>query len=323
MQKKTINGIGCWTITSQDYVKAAVKNVEETIRKKGRKLPTSNIDTPMNTTFSPEMDVTEELNADDTTYFQELIGVLRWATEIGRVDILLEVSLLSQYQANPREGHFEQLLHIFAFLKRHPKLTLYLSPQLPLIDYGDFRTKREDFAEIYRDAEELLPHRMPMPRGQELEITAYVDASHAANKVTRRSHSGYVVFLNRAPVLWYSKRQNTVETSTFSAEFIALKVCLEAVEHLRFKLRCFGVPLPQGKPAHIFCDNESVVKNTTNVESTLNKKHSSVAYHHCRWSVAAGVITLAHISTHSNIADCFTKRLPVSTRTHLFGEWTF
>ena len=158
MQKKTINGIECWTITSQDYVKAAVKNVEETIRKKGRKLPTSNIETPMNTTFSPEMDVTEELNADDTTYFQELIGVLRWATEIGRVDILLEVSLLLQYQANLREGHFGQLLHIFAFLKRHPKLTLYLSPQLPLIDYGDFRTKREDFAEIYRDAEELLPH---------------------------------------------------------------------------------------------------------------------------------------------------------------------
>lgn len=106
--------------------------------------------------------LTEELNADDTTFFQELIGVLRWATEIGRVDILLEVSLLLQYQASPREGHLEQLLHIFAFLKRHPKLTLYLSPELPRVDYGDFRTRREDFAEIYRgDAEELLPHRMP------------------------------------------------------------------------------------------------------------------------------------------------------------------
>jgi hypothetical protein len=215
------------------------------------------------------------------------------------------------------------VFHLFAFLKRHPKLTLYLSPELPRIDYGDFRTKRKDFAEIYRYTEELLPHRTPMPRGLELEITAYVDALHVANKVTRPSHSGYVVFLNRAPVLWYSKRQNTVETSTFSAEFIALKVCLEAMEHLQGKLRCFGVPLPQGKPAHIFCYNEGVVKNTKNVESTLNKKHSSVAYHHCRWSVAAGVITLAHICTHSNLANCFTKRLPVSTRTHLFGEWTF
>ena len=54
----------------------------------------------------------------DVTFFQELIGVLRWATEIGRVDILLEVSLLSQYQANPREGHLEQLLHTFGFLRK-------------------------------------------------------------------------------------------------------------------------------------------------------------------------------------------------------------
>jgi hypothetical protein len=75
-------------------------------------------------------------------YLQELIGVLRWATEIGRVDILLEVSLLSQYQASPREGHLEQLLHIFAFLKKHPKLTLYLSPEVPRIDYGSPHEER-------------------------------------------------------------------------------------------------------------------------------------------------------------------------------------
>ena len=82
LQKKPINGMHCWTITSQEYVKAAVKNVEEAIKKKVRKLPMSNINTPMSATFLPEMDVTEELNHDDTTYFQELIGVLRWATDV-------------------------------------------------------------------------------------------------------------------------------------------------------------------------------------------------------------------------------------------------
>jgi hypothetical protein len=242
LQRKTLNGFQCWTVTSQNYVKAAVKNVEDALKKSGRKLPTLNTGTPMNITYSPKMDITEELNDDNITYFQELIGVLRWATEIGRVNILLEVSLLSQFQANPRDSHLEQVLHIFAFLKAYPKLTLSLSPELPNLDYGDFRTNKDDFAEIYRDAEELLPHRIPTPRGRSVATTAYVDASHAANKVTRRSHTGYVVFLNRAPVVWYSKRQNTVETSTFSAEFIALKVCLEAIEHLRFKLRCFGCP---------------------------------------------------------------------------------
>jgi hypothetical protein len=75
--------------------------------------------------------------------------VLRWATEIGQVDILLEVALLSQYQASPREGHLEQLLHIFAFLRTHPKLTLYLSPESPRIDSGEFRTNRDDFLQSY------------------------------------------------------------------------------------------------------------------------------------------------------------------------------
>jgi hypothetical protein len=106
----------------------------------------------MNNNYSPELDVTTELDEDGTIFYQELIGVLRWATEIGRVDILLEIALLSQYSASPREGHLEQLLHIFAFLRKHPKFTLYLSPELPLMDLGEFCTNRDDFKEIYRDA---------------------------------------------------------------------------------------------------------------------------------------------------------------------------
>lgn len=242
---------------------------------------------------------------------------------IGRVDILLEVSLLTQYQASSREGHMEQrILHIFAFLKKHPKLLLHMSPELPRIDYGDFRTNREDFFRDLLRCRRVITTSTAHSKRAEHQHAAFVNALHAANKVTRRSH--YVVFINRAPVVWYSKLQHNLETSTFSAEFIALKVCLEAIEHLRFKLRCFGVPLPRGEPTNVFCDNESVVKNMMHVKSTLNKKHSSVAYHHCRWSVAAGVITMAQISTtQDNIADCFTKRLLIGTRNHLFGSWTY
>ena len=70
----------------------------------------------MSTGYEPELDGSAELDKENHTYFQELIGVLRWATEIGRVDILLEISLLSQYQACPREGHMEEVLRIFKFL---------------------------------------------------------------------------------------------------------------------------------------------------------------------------------------------------------------
>ena len=53
LQVKVINGVKCWTITSQDSVKAAVNNVEEAMKRDGRRLPTSNIDTPMYITYTP------------------------------------------------------------------------------------------------------------------------------------------------------------------------------------------------------------------------------------------------------------------------------
>eukprot|EP00978_Attheya_sp_CCMP212_P044438 scaffold310448_cov24-Attheya_sp.AAC.1 len=88
-----------------------------------------------------------------------------------------------------------------------------------------------------------------------------------------------------------------------------MKVCIEAIEALRFKLRMFGVPLPRGEPTHVFCDNEKVVRNSTSIESTLNQKHSSIAYHYTRWNSAASVVSVAWINTQDNLADAFTKRL--------------
>ena len=72
-----------------------------------------------------------------------------------------------------------------------------------------------------------MPHNIPRPRGRSVVTSAFVDASHGANKVTRRSHYGYVLFINRAPVKWMSKRQQTVETSALSLDFIALKSVLK------------------------------------------------------------------------------------------------
>ena len=88
--------------------------------------------------------------------------------------------------------------------------------------------------------------------------TVYVDASHAANKVTRRSHIGYILFVNKEPLSYYSKRQNTVESSSFSSEFIAMRAYVEAIHSLRYKLRMYGVPIDGSTKG--LCNNESVVK---------------------------------------------------------------
>ena len=113
-----------------------------------------------------------------------------------------------------------------------------------------------DCQDFYKGVKEAIPSNMPKPRGNYISTHCFVDANHKGNKVTRLSQIGIIIFVNKAPIIAFSKRQNTVETSTFGSEFTALKNAVELVKALRHKLRIFGVPI-EG-PTNVFCDNESV-----------------------------------------------------------------
>ena len=195
--------------------------------------------------------------------------------EIGRVNILLEVSLLLSHLALPRIGHLQAVNHIFGYLKQAPKRELYFDPVSPLIIEDRFQ--KYDWEELYRNSNEAIPDDMPNPRGKIITMHFFVDANHPADKVARRSQTGILIFCNRSPILWFSKRHKSVEASTFGSEFTALKNVVELVTALRYKLRIFGVPIHV--PTDMFCDNEAVHKNSSMPESVLCKKHHSVAYH--------------------------------------------
>ena len=229
----------------------------------------------MSSGYRPEMDCSCELKAEGIRRYQEIIGQLRWAIELGRVDILLETSLLSAHLALPREGHLEQVLHIVGYLKSHKKMRILFDCGYPTVKENWFQ--EYDWFDFYKDAKEAIPPNMPEARGNSVTLTCFVDAGHANNQKDRRSQTGILIFVNKAPIHWYSKRQNTVETSTFGAEFCALKIATEMIEGLRYKLRMFGIPIDGA--ANVYCDNEAVYKNTSIPESVLKKKHHSIAYH--------------------------------------------
>jgi len=306
-------GTTCWTQSSDKYVQVSVENVKATLEKKNSRFP-KKCYTPFPSGYKPEEDTTAELGADGTRYFQELIGVLRWACELGRLDILLEVSLLSGHLAIPREGHLQAAIHIFGYLDLKPKRRIAFDPDHPMLD--ERRFKKYDWYDFYRDATEAIPPNMPEPLGNSVSTHCFVDANHAGNTANRRSQTGILIFVNRAPILWHSKRQNTVETSTFGSEIVALKNAIELIEGLRYKLRMFGLPVDG--PTNIFCDNEAVYKNCSIPESTLKKKHHSIAYHRNREAVAAGTARIAKEDTGTNLSDVFTKTLPQRTRDELF-----
>ena len=108
--------------------------------------------------------------------------------ELGRVDMYLEVSVLSQYLASPRQGHLETAYHLFAYLKAHPQVKLVFDPTEPFVDEGRFQ--KVDWTEAYGDIVEELPTRCPTSCSNSVIVSCVIDADHAGNHVTWRSHTG-------------------------------------------------------------------------------------------------------------------------------------
>ena len=316
----------CWALGAESYIREAIR-ISEKLMEKHNLQYTSTRRYGQKTLFSksnyrPELDATLYCATELATVYQNIIGILRWICELGRLDILHEVSILSQYLAQPRMGHLQQSLNILYYLKHNNRSYVVLDPTRFDVEWkprieGEPSPSQRALAmkDLYPDAMEPLPHNMPEPRGEEVDINVFVDADHAGNRVMRRSHSGIILMINMAPVMWYSKRQNTVETSTFGSEITALRIATELIESLRYKLRMFGVPIAGA--ARVYCDNKSVLKSTTIPESRLKKKHNSIAYHCIREAVAAGVILIYYEASETNLADLLTKVLPANKRAPL------
>jgi Reverse transcriptase (RNA-dependent DNA polymerase) len=326
-------GRNYWTISAKKYIDAACTTIAARMAERHKTHPynqrdpkndytfplrsKSHCNTPFPNKYRPELDTSRELTAEETTFYQELIGILRWSIELGRIDILLEVSLLSSHLALPRLGHLQVALRVLNYLYYDMSRSLHMDPRYPDIDANRF-SSHADWTDFYRHSEEAIPDDVPEPLGNNVEIHCFVDSDHASDTVSRKSQTGILIFLNRAPLIWYSKKQNSVESSTFGSEFVAMKTAVEQIQALRLKLRWMGVPFDG--PASIYCDNLTVVNSTRQPEATLAKKHNGIAYHKCRESVATGMIQVAYESTETNLSDLLTKVMDGGRRNFLIGR---
>ena len=164
--------------------------------------------------YHPELDTSMECSDKLVTLFQNLIGTLQRIVELGRIDIAYEVSVLSRYLVQPRTGHLVQALHIFKYLDIHKSNELAFNPEYvePMVHQNDVKENTQLMKKMYPDAVEDLPPNAPEPRGRPVEMSCFVDSDHAGDTITRRSKTGIILYLNKAPTVWYSKRQATVES---------------------------------------------------------------------------------------------------------------
>ena len=300
-----------WTFGTTTYATEAVARVERIygcLKKVSTPLPVEDC--------HPELDDSELLGIDDHRKFQMLLGMLQWLQSIGRPDLSTLVSSLNRFGACPREGHLQLAIRAFGFVKYTMNEQIAIDPR-PLQfsrSTPNFESLIPDFLQDYPEASEELDSSMPKSFGPILSTTILVDADHAHDKKTRRSLTGLLAFVGSTPVTWYSKRQGSIASSTYAAEFSALRTATEEAVSLRYMLRCLGCQLPADGscPTDIFGDNLSVILNAQNPAADLSKKHVAISFHAVREAVAAQSIRPHWLKGKWNLSDIMTKQIPRS-----------
>ena len=271
--------------------------------------------TPMSELYHPELDDSEYLSNRQHGHYRAIVGCLNWLVTLGRIDIAYVTNTLARFSMAPRIGHLATAYRVLGYLRTHQEEEIKIDPRP--FDYSSLEDGVKEFRtweEFYPDACEDIPSDAP-DATRSAQISVYVDADHAHDVVTRRSVTGIVLFINQTPVRWVSKRQATVETSTYGSEMVAACMATDLVMEYRTSLRLLGIKI-EG-PSWMFGDNMSVILSTTMPSSSLKKKHLSIAYHRVREMIACKAIQFLHVESEYNYADILTKPLPKAVHERL------
>ena len=169
-------------MSSDSYVKASIKTVGLWLIEEYKQL-TLVAKTPLTSGYQPDLDVLDILGPESANWFQNIIGILNWIVDVGRVDINNSVEQLSNSLANARAVHLWAALHVFSYLNHYDRYKLFFCPSMSQ-DSGNFN-EGKNWQYYYPDAEDELPPNMPDPMGLLVQITCFLRVDHAGDHVTR------------------------------------------------------------------------------------------------------------------------------------------
>lgn len=225
------------------------------------------------------VDTKSKLAADDgprvtdPSLYRSLAGALQYLT-LTRPYISYAVQKVCLFMHDPREPHFNALKRVLRYIKG------------------------------------TIKHGLQITKSSTTDMIAYSDADWAGCPDSRRSTSGYCVFLGDSLISWSSKRQNTVSRSSAEAEYRGVANAVAETMWLRNLFIDLGCPL--SKATIVYCDNISAVYMSSNPVNHQRTKHIEIDIHFVRERVSLGQVRVLHVPTHLQYADIFTKGLPSS-----------
>ncbi|KAL8148697.1 hypothetical protein AgCh_005889 [Apium graveolens] len=229
------------------------KHVKDLLKKFGM-VDCSPASTHMSTVI--KLDEDKKDKSVDITSYRGMIESLLYLTA-SRQDIMFTICLCAIFQANTKESYLMAVKRIFRYLKGTPNLGLWY------------------------------------PKGTGFEAVGYVDADFAGCRVDRKSTSGSCQFLGQRLVSWYSKKQQSMSTSTAEVERIVVGSCCAQVLWIRNQLMDYGLVLHK---IPIMCDNTSAISIVANPVNHSRIKHIDVRYHFIREHAANGTTELIFVS---------------------------
>ena len=258
----------------------------------------------------PELDDSEFLDAKGIKLYQSMVGALQWAVTLGRLDIACAVMWMSRFRAAPRAGHLQRLHRMYGYLRHAPDAAIRFRTHVPDNErlYPEPSEQHDWTRTPYGVHPEEFPDYAPLPKGNTVRHSCFVDANLMACQVTGKSVTGIVHMVNGTPVDFYSKLQSTVETATYSSEFVAARTATEQIMDTRIVLMSMGVPLDG--PTWMMGDNASVITSGSIPSSLLKKRHNALSYHRVRAAIASGIIIFRKVKGTENPSDICTKFLP-------------
>jgi hypothetical protein len=241
-------------------------------------LETREAHSPMTPGADKSTDATSPVvDIEHVSEFRAIVGSLMYIASVTRPDLMYAASELAQHVAKPLEGDMKRARQALRYLSTTKDLVLQYHKHQGLTSAG---------------------HAAP--------ASVWSDADYAGCEETRKSRTGFVLFLFGAPILWASKKQPCVVKSTTAAEYIAASMAADEAIFLGKLL--FDLGLRMG-PIDLFCDNRAAVASARNPIENLKVKYLEVHWHFIREQVEKGELNIQWVQTRDQIADIFTKPL--------------